>query len=276
MAIEFPSIDPVAFSLGPIDVRWYALAYIAGFVLGWKYCVLLVARLPLAPHMPDREMIDDLLAWIILGVIVGGRLGYILFYQLDFYAANPEEMIKLWRGGMSFHGGLLGAGAAIYLFSLRKGVSFWVLFDLVAAAAPIGLFFGRIANFVNGELYGRVTDVSWGVIFPSGGDIPRHPSQLYEAIFEGAVLWFLLFLFIIYYNALVKNGLLTGLFLCGYSLARFTIEFFRMPDEEIGLILDYLSMGQILSVPMFGIGCAFIYIAYTRDKEPEEADRGHK
>lgn len=267
MALEFPDIDPVAFSIGPFDVRWYALAYIAGFVLGWRYCVFLAGRLPLGPGGPDKEMIDDLLAWVILGVILGGRIGYILFYQLDFYIANPEEMIKLWRGGMSFHGGLLGAGVAIYLFSLKNNVSFWCLFDLVAAAAPIGLFFGRIANFINGELYGRITDVPWGVIFPSGGNMPRHPSQLYEALFEGAVLWFLMLIFILYFKALDKRGLLSGLFLCGYSLARFVIEFFRMPDEQIGLIFDYLSMGQILSIPMFVVGSVFIYFAGTRQKD---------
>ena len=189
--IEFPNIDPVAFSLGPIDIRWYALAYLAGILLGWQYCMRL-AGLDLE-QKPSREDIDDFLPWAIAGVIFGGRLGYVLFYNLEFYLDNPSQILQLWQGGMSFHGGALGVILALIIYPFFKKIPHLRLADCVCASVPIGLLFGRIANFINGELFGRVTDSKFGMVFPHGGELPRHPSQLYEAVLEGAVLFLILF-----------------------------------------------------------------------------------
>ena len=178
--IPFPEIDPIAIEIGPLAIRWYALAYLAGFILGWRYCVGL-ARLD-GRYRPNETDIDDFLAWAVMGVVLGGRIGYVLFYQPGYYMENPAEILMVWQGGMSFHGGMLGAILAMLAFALRRNFSPVRLADLVVCVVPIGLFFGRIANFMNGELFGRVTDVAWGVVFPRGGDLPRHPSQLYEAL----------------------------------------------------------------------------------------------
>src|ERR1044071_8535137 len=211
-AIPFPAIDPVAIAVGPVAIRWYALAYIAGLLLGWRYCLALADRLPLFVRRRD---IDDFLVWATLGVVLGGRLGYVLFYNLPYYAAHPIEALYLWHGGMSFHGGALGAVVAIWLFTRARGLSKFAFADIVCEAVPIGLFFGRIANFINGELFGRVSDVPWAMVFPNGGPMPRHPSQLYEALCEGLLL-FVLLLIAERRGARRHPGMVCGLFLAGY------------------------------------------------------------
>ena len=253
-AINFPQIDPIAISLGPIAIRWYALAYIVGLLLGWRYCRRLAGRLP-TPL--THRAIDDFLVWVALGVILGGRLGYILFYKPGYYLANPIEVLFIWQGGMSFHGGLLGVAVAIVLFARKEAVPALAVGDIVAGAAPIGLFFGRIANFVNGELFGRATDLPWGVVFPHGGPVPRHPSQLYEAGLEGLVLFLVLYA-LVRRGALQRTGTLTGGFLIGYALSRALVELVRQPDPHLGFLIGGITMGQLLSVPMLLAGLALI------------------
>lgn len=259
MALPFPEIDPVVIAVGPLAVRWYALAYLAGFLLAWKYALWIVSRDP--AQRPDKDDIDGFIPWAVIGVILGGRIGYILFYQFDLYAADPLEAFKVWNGGMSFHGGALGVIAALFAYSMLHKFSLLRLSDAACAGVPIGLFFGRIANFINGELYGRVTDVSWAVLFPRGGALPRHPSQLYEAVLEGLVLF--LVLFVLIRNPAIRNrpGIVTGVFLAGYGIARFMVEFVREPDYQLGLFWNALSMGQLLCVPMILFGCFAAYQA---------------
>lgn len=262
MAVQFPTIDPVAFALGPLEIRWYALAYLAGFLLGWQYAMRLADKDP--SLRPDRADIDDFLPWAVLGVILGGRLGYVLFYNLDFYLQNPEGILQLWKGGMAFHGGLLGVAISFFAYSFAKKISVLRLADLVCAAAPIGLFFGRIANFINGELYGRVTDASWGMVFPGGGELPRHPSQLYQACLEGLALFIILYLLARSDVIRQKQGFLAGAFLFFYGFFRATAEFFREPDAHIGFVFEFLSMGQILSLPMILGGAGLMMWAWKR------------
>lgn len=251
LAIPFPAIDPIAIQIGPIAIHWYALAYLVGFVVGWRYCLHL-ARLDDTPPRPID--LDDFLTWAVIGVILGGRIGYVLFYQFDYYWEHPLQALAIWRGGMSFHGGLIGVVAAILLFSRRRGFSPFALGDLIAAAGPIGLFLGRIANFINGELFGRATDVPWGVIFPNGGDLPRHPSQLYEAILEGLVLFAVLAVLAHRPAIRHRHGMLAGVFFIGYGLSRITVEFFRQPDPQLGFLFGGATMGQVLSIPMVLFG----------------------
>jgi phosphatidylglycerol:prolipoprotein diacylglycerol transferase len=265
MGIDFPLIDPVALAIGPLQIRWYALAYMVGFLAGWKYCLYLAGRFAGYAGVPTRDNIDDFLPWAIAGVILGGRLGYVLFYQSGYYIDNPAQILKIWQGGMSFHGGLSGVIIAMILYARLKDLRFWRLADILACATPIGLFFGRIANFVNGELYGRIAlDVPWAVRFPTpdGANLPRHPSQLYEAALEGAVL-FVILLMLAHRKALRKySGLWAGVFLMGYGLSRFVIEYVREPDAHLGLIGGgVLSMGQILSVPMIVAGGVIVFFA---------------
>ncbi len=282
LAIAFPAIDPVLISIDVFGVelalRWYALAYISGLVLGWRYVAWLCARPVLwggASPMPAGRA-EDLLTWMVLGVILGGRLGFVLFYQPAYFAANPAEILAVWKGGMSFHGGLLGVVAAVSGFAFRNGFDALRLGDAVAAAAPIGIFFGRLANFVNGELWGRPTTLPWGVVFP-GADCPadwaepcaRHPSQLYQAGLEGAALGLLLFL-AIRRGALKTRGRVIGLFLAGYGLARVSVEGVRQADAQFvtaanpaGHVLRFggdwgLTMGQLLSLPMLAAGIALL------------------
>ena len=256
MALEFPTIDPVALSIGPFAIRWYALAYLAGFLIGWRYCLKL-ARFDKSQR-PDSNDIDDVLTWIIVGVILGGRIGYVLFYNFDYYLSEPMEALKIWQGGMSFHGGAIGVIVAMILFARVRNISFLRLADIVCAAVPIGLFFGRIANFINGELYGRAGDVPWAMVFPRGGDVPRHPSQLYEAGLEGLVLF--LILAVLIRNETVRNmpGVVSAAFLLGYGIFRAFIEFFREPDVQIGLYFDVISQGQLLCLPMIAVGGGYI------------------
>ena len=239
-------------SIGPLAVRWYSLAYIAGIILGWMYISRLQRRMTHLPMRPSQ--LDDMIMWAVFGVILGGRLGYVLFYNPGYYLAHPMEILTVWEGGMSFHGGMLGVIIAFYLFSRRHGFPFLSVMDLVAMAAPVGLFFGRLANFINGELFGRVTDHPWGMVFPRGGPSPRHPSQLYEAVLEGAVLFILLFVVAWFRDGLDRRGLISGLFLLGYGMARFSVEFVREPDAHLGLLAIGLSMGQWLCLPMILVG----------------------
>lgn len=251
LAIPFPAIDPVLIQLGPFAVRWYALAYIVGLVLGWRTMRALSAR---PPQAIGPERLDDLLVWVTLGVVLGGRLGYVLFYKPLYYLAHPLEVFYLWQGGMSFHGGALGVIVATALFCRKHRLSFLAVTDLVACVVPIGLGLGRIANFINGELFGRPSDAPWAMVFPHGGPLARHPSQLYEALLEGLVL-FVVLAWLWRKEALrLRTGWLSGAFLVGYGLARSLAEIFREPDAHIGFLAGGVTMGQILSLPMIAVG----------------------
>ncbi|MCV6547505.1 MAG: prolipoprotein diacylglyceryl transferase [Cohaesibacter sp.] len=268
-AIPFPSIDPVLLSLGPFQVRWYALAYIAGILLAWYYMKRTARQEHLWPKSksPASDVqIDDFILWATLGIIIGGRLGYVLFYNLDAYLANPSQIIAIWNGGMSFHGGFAGVMLALLIFAKRQSISLLSGLDLVALGAPFGLFFGRIANFINAELYGRITDMPWGVIFPNGGPLPRHPSQLYEAALEGLLLFIILRILSHNKQALQKPGLIAGTFALGYGLFRSFVELFRMPDAQLGFLTAGTTMGMWLSAPMILAGVALILYA-TKKKQ---------
>ncbi len=256
LAIPFPSIDPVAIAIGPLAVRWYALAYIAGIMLGWWQMLRLADR---SPHGITRKDVDDFVMWAIIGIILGGRLGYVLFYRPGYYLDHPLEALALWKGGMSFHGGLIGTILALVLFARHRGRNVFAFGDLVAAVVPIGLFFGRIANFVNGELFGRPSDLPWAMVFPAGGPEPRHPSQIYEAILEGVVLYVLLAILIKYGRALARPGMVGGCFLLGYGIARFGVEFLREPDEHLGLLVAGATLGQLLSLPLMLAGALILF-----------------
>ncbi len=256
--MPFPNIDPVIFEIGPLAIRWYAMAYIAGLLIGWRYVLRLIAYDDLRDSGITRDHIDDFFLWAMLGVIIGARLGYVLFYNFGYYSQNPADIFAVWQGGMSYHGGVIGVALAILYFSYKHDLPLFSLGDIVVAAAPIGLFFGRLANFINAELWGRPTDVPWGVIFPGAGDAPRHPSQLYEAAFEGLILFILLYILIKYFNALRRPGILLGTFFCFYATARFFIEFYRAPDAHIGFLFGSLSTGQILCILMLPIGLFFL------------------
>ena len=246
-----PSINPVVMSLGFIDIRWYSLAYIFAFILG----SVIIKRLNSGSYrLISDDKIDKFFIWAIIGVILGGRIGYVLFYQTNLFFTKPTYILEIWNGGMSFHGGLIGMILSIYLFSLKYKIQFFYLSDLVSLVAPIGLFLGRISNFINTELYGRVTDFPLAIIYPLVDNNPRHPSQLYEAFFEGIIL-FLILLF--YFNKKPKKyiiGTISGLFLIFYSIFRFLIEYLREPDYHLGLIFFYFSMGQLLCIPFLLAG----------------------
>jgi len=261
LAIAFPMIDPVLVEIGPVVIRWYALAYIAGLVLGWRYMIWLARQ---AKSLIKPEDADDFLVWAVLGVILGGRLGYVLFYKPAYYLANPSEIIQTWQGGMSFHGGFLGVLIATWLFCRVRKIRFWAFMDLAAVVTPIGLFFGRLANFINSELWGRPTDVAWGVVFPNGGPYPRHPSQLYEAVLEGLVLLVVLHLVWRRESLRAKPGVISGAFLIGYGLSRVIVEFYRQPDAHLGYLWGGATMGQLLSIPMVLAGMALIAYAKKR------------
>ena len=257
LAIPFPAIDPVAISFGPIAIRWYALAYIVGLLIGWRYCLALAGR---PPHLVGRQDVDDFLVWATLGVVLGGRIGYVLFYKPGYYVLHPLEALYVWHGGMSFHGGALGVTIAIIWFTRARKIALFAFSDIITEAIPIGLLFGRIANFINGELFGRPTQVSWAMVFPNGGSVPRHPSQLYEAFCEGIVLFLLLFI-AERLGARHRPGVVTGLFLAGYAVARMSGELFREPDVQLGYLLFGTTMGQLLSVPLLIAGVAIIFWA---------------
>jgi phosphatidylglycerol---prolipoprotein diacylglyceryl transferase len=265
LALQFPAFDPVLISIGPFSIRWYALAYIVGILLGWVYARALIRAESLWGGTAPLTILDfdDFVLWVTLGIIVGGRTGYVLFYNLPHFAEHPAEIVQLWNGGMSFHGGFAGCVLAVVLFARRRSISILSLGDLTCAAGTIGLFLGRIANFINGELWGRPTDVPWAMVFPGGGPLPRHPSQIYEAVLEGLVLFGVLWLFM-RAGALKRPGLVIGAFAVGYSIARITCEFFREPDPQLGFLWRGLTMGMLLSVPLMLTGFAFIAVAMKR------------
>ena len=261
--LEFPNINPVALDLGVIKIRWYALSYIVGILLSW-FLILKIIKIKKI-DLNSKE-ISDLISNCMIGIIIGGRLGYVIFYNPEYYSNNLVEIFKIWNGGMSFHGGFVGVVFAVIYSSKLFKIPILTFADLIAIVAPVGLFFGRLANFINGELFGRTTNHSFGIIFPNGGDVPRHPSQLYEAFFEGIVLFIILWVMMHLFNLLKKPGIITSLFIFLYGLFRFFIEFFREPDQHIGLLYFEFSMGQILSFPMILIGLYFSIIFYNKSK----------
>jgi len=266
--LPFPDINPIALQLGPFAVRWYALAYLFGVLFGALYAYGLLRRKTLwASGSPPFEpaAIWDFAFWAVIGIVVGGRVGYVLFYNLPLYMANPLQAFALWDGGMSFHGGLVGIIVAMVLFTRSKGGNILSSLDLLAAVGPIGLFLGRVANFINGELYGRETTLPWGVIFPTGGPLPRHPSQLYEGLLEGVIL-FLIIRFVTHVlYGLRRPGLAAGIFGMWYAISRCVVELVRIPDKQLGYLFDgWITMGQILSVPVFLAGLALFIYALRR------------
>ena len=265
MALPFPTIDPVAIAVGPVELRWYGLAYLAGLVLGWLYMRALARNADIwggsAPITPAK--VDDFLIWATIGTIVGGRLGFVLFYEPSFFLQHPQQIFAIWGGGMAFHGGLLGVGLATYIFARRNGIPVVSLMDLAAAAAPFGLFFGRIANFINGEIYGRLSDMPWAVEFPArvlaeGHAVgPRHPTQLYEALLEGIVLFIALRYLTHRRGALMRPGIIVGTFLMIYGAARIFAEFFKEWDYGQFFTTSYFSTGMVYSLPMIALGLYF-------------------
>ena len=268
LALPFPDIDPILISIGPFAIRWYALAYVGGILLAWWLARRIAATQAYwggaAPIRPDD--VDDVIVWCALGIVLGGRIGYVLFYQPGYFLAHPAEILVLWRGGMSFHGGFLGTVIALVLFARKRGIPFLSMLDIAAVVVPMGLFLGRLANFVNGELWGRVTDVPWAFIFPMAGPEPRHPSQLYQGGLEGLLL-FAILMIAVQRGALRRPGLVGGMFVGGYGVARVLGELFRQPDAHIGFLAGGLTMGMILSIPMILIGGAAIVYAMRRPKE---------
>jgi phosphatidylglycerol:prolipoprotein diacylglycerol transferase len=267
LLIAFPVFDPIAIAIGPIAIRWYALGYISGIVLGWIYARALIknTRLWDGPAPITLLDMDDFILWVTIGIIVGGRTGYVLFYNLPFFIQHPGEIFELWKGGMSFHGGFLGCVAAVMLFCWKRNLPTLSLGDITCGVAPIGIFLVRLTNFINGELWGRPADssVPWAMVFPNGGPLPRHPSQLYEAGLEG-ILLFTILAVMIRLGALRRPGLILGSFIAIYALARIAGEFFREPDAQLGFLWGGLTMGMLLSVPMIIAGVILIVLAWRR------------
>jgi len=265
-ALPFPHIDPVLIDLGtwpvvgPMGIRWYALAYLVGLGLAWVYVRAFVSKPPNAMKAND---VDDLVFWAFLGVVFGGRIGYVLFYNFQIYAHDPLAILRVWEGGMSFHGGLIGVILAIFFFCRSRKLNFLAVGDAVAVATPIGLFLGRLANFVNAELYGRVTDVPWAFVFPRAGPLPRHPSQLYEAALEGLLLFIVLWILGRKESIRRRHGFLAGVFLIGYAISRTVAETVREPDVQIGFLIGGTTMGQWLSFPILLIG---LYLLVRRQR----------
>ena len=248
------NFDPVAFQIMSFEIRWYSLAYILGIVIGWILCKKIFIK-----DSDISEKFDDYITYLIIGIILGGRIGYIIFYNFSYYLDNIFDIFKIWQGGMSFHGGLLGVIASSYIFAKKNNQNPFAYLDQVSLVAPVGIFFGRLANFINSELYGTVSSAPWSVIFNNVDNFSRHPSQLYEAILEGVIL-FLILIYFINKNYLKKPGLISGLFLIFYSVFRFFIEFFRVPDEQIGYLILDLTMGQIISLVFALIGITLFYL----------------
>jgi phosphatidylglycerol---prolipoprotein diacylglyceryl transferase len=258
------NLDPVLFSFGFFSIRWYSLAYIAGILIGWWLGKkIIIKKFQNTYKKFDLRVFDDLITYLIISIIIGGRFGYIIFYNFTYYISNPLDIIKIWEGGMSFHGALIGVVIGTIVFSIKKNISSLFLLDVIACVSPLGIFFGRIANFINSELIGKITNVTWGVIFPAVDMLPRHPSQLYEAFLEGIILFFILNFFIFKKN--YKTGMCSCLFLIYYSVFRIISEFFREPDIQIGYIFDLFSMGTILSVIMMFAG--IVLFSYLKKNE---------
>ena len=268
LVIPYPVIDPVALDLGYFSIRWYGLAYLSGLLLGWLYIKSLIRNAPLwqGGKAPFRaELVDDLLIWVAAGVVIGGRLGHVLFYKPAYYIQNPIEIPAMWHGGMAFHGGLLGSILAMWLFSKRHKINVLSVLDVAAAAVPIGIFFGRIANFINAEVFGRPTDVPWAMVFPGGGPAPRHPSQLYEGALEGIALFLILRYLTHSKLALRSPGLVGGTFMAGYGIARSICELFRAPDPTHALLIGPITPGMIYSLPMVLVG---VYVIVWKIRQP--------
>ena len=248
------NFDPVAFQIMSFEIKWYSLAYILGIVIGWILCKKIFIK-----NSDINEKFDDYIAYLIIGIILGGRIGYIIFYNFSYYLDNIFDIFKIWQGGMSFHGGLLGVIVSSYIFAKKNNQNPFFYLDQVSLVAPVGIFFGRLANFINSELYGTVSNAPWSVIFIKVDNLSRHPSQLYEAFLEGVIL-FLILIYFVNKDYLKKPGLISGLFLIFYSLFRFFVEFFRVPDEQIGYLLLNLTMGQIISLVFASIGITLFYL----------------
>jgi phosphatidylglycerol---prolipoprotein diacylglyceryl transferase len=263
--LPYPSINPVIYEIGPFAIRWYALAYIFGILFGWIYARFIIRHEKYwgGPAPLTVSDYDDFIVWVTLGIILGGRTGYVLFYNLPHFMANPLEIVEVWKGGMSFHGGFLGCVIAVLLFARHRGIPTLSLGDITCGVGPIGLLLGRVANFVKPELWGRPTDVPWAMVFPTAGPLPRHPSQLYEAALEGIVLFIVLTL-LMRAGALKRPGLIIGAFAVGYALMRSFCEFFREPDVQLGFLWGGLTMGMLLSIPLFIVGLGFIAVAFRR------------
>lgn len=260
--ISLPIFDPVALEIGPLQIRWYSLAYIAGilFTLFW------LKNSNKKEKYMSQDAYDNWITWAVFSILLGGRIGYVLFYNFSYFLSNPLEIFAFWHGGMSFHGGLFGAIIGMFLFAKKYKINFLTLTDNLAIAAPVGLFFGRIANFINLELYGHVTSSKFGMIFPNGGPLPRHPSQLYEAFLEGLILFLILFSLNKFTKIKEKPGILSGLLLIFYAIFRMIIENFRQPDEQLGYIFAKITMGQILSLPIVILGFLVIFFALKKTK----------
>jgi len=262
------NFDPVLVDLGIFQIKWYSIAYIVGIIIGWVYAIKIINLTTVNKynfHSVKKIHFDDLVTYIILGIILGGRIGYIIFYNFDYYSQNLLEIFKIWNGGMSFHGGLLGVIIATIIYSIKIKDNFLKFTDIISCVAPIGIFLGRIANFINGELYGKITNVPWSIIFPDGGNVGRHPSQIYEAGLEGVLLLFLINYFALKKKLLFKTGFISGIFLILYSIFRIFSEFFREPDNHLGYFFNYFSLGSLLSICTLTFGMIIIF--YTKKNE---------
>ena len=262
------NLNPVFIDLGFFQIKWYSIAYIIGIILSWIYALKIIEKKEVTENDHDKiksSDFNDLIIYLILGIIIGGRLGYVFFYNLEYYIQNSFEILKLWQGGMSFHGGLLGVTVAIFIFAKNKNTSFFKYSDVIACVAPIGLFLGRIANFINGELFGKISTLPWAVIFPNGGNIARHPSQIYEAILEGVVLFILINFLALKKRLIIKTGYISSFFLISYSILRIFSENFREPDQHIGYLFNYFSMGTLLSFLTLIAG--FLIIFFIKKNE---------
>lgn len=267
--IILPNFDPVIFSIGPLAIRWYSLAYVAGII----FTFIILKKFNLKNKIMSEKALDDWMMWMVFGIVIGGRLGYVFLYNFDYYFHNPLSIIAIWEGGMSFHGGLAGSIISMFLFCKKYKIEFFKLTDILALCAPIGLFFGRIANFINMELYGRVTTSKFGVIFPNAGELPRHPSQIYEALCEGLLTFLILASLVKFTKILNKKGITSGLFLLLYSICRISLEQFREPDEQIGFLFGNFTMGQLLSTPMMLAGLIIILYSATCKTQEIQADK---
>ena len=262
------NFDPVLIDLYIFEVRWYSLAYIFGILIGWIYAKKIIKHLKTNSNLSYLEIkdFDDFIPYLVIGIILGGRLGYILIYNFDYYIKNLHEIFYVWQGGMSFHGGLIGVIIATIIFSKIKRINFLNFTDIIACATPIGLFLGRIANFINGELFGKISTLPWAVVFPNGGDISRHPSQIYEAFLEGIIFFILINILALKKQLLLKTGYVSGLFLIFYSIARIIGESFREPDKHLGYFFNYFSMGVMLSFATFLAGCFIIFLIKNNEQ----------